>query len=246
MYYIYKIVDPRTNAPFYIGKGKGRRAETHLWDIPDTRNKYKENKIAEIRNCGFEPIIVYLAEDIQDETLAYDIEAELISYYGRKGYEKNGILTNVCIDNRPPNHKGKTYEDIYGVSRAKEQRELRSRLQRERGGYGPKTHSAETKEKIKEKSSGENNGMYGKNHSDEVKRKIGTANRKYVGRNNKKSKKWILTDPIGNIHELYGGELQKFCKQKGLSLATFRKNISDGWPPSTKGKNVGWVIQIGL
>ena len=44
MYYVYQLVDPRNNQPFYIGKGKGRRAKTHLWEIPETRNVYKENK----------------------------------------------------------------------------------------------------------------------------------------------------------------------------------------------------------
>lgn len=246
MYYIYKLVDPRTNIPFYIGKGKGRRAETHLWDIPETRNKYKENKIAEIRRSGTEPTIAYLIENIYDETVAYNIEAELISYYGRKGYEKNGILTNVCADNRPPNHSGKTYEDIYGVERAKEQRDLRSRLQSERGGYGPKSHSAATKEKIKEKSSGKNNGMYGKNHSVDSRQKIGDANRRYVGRDNKKSKIWILTDPNGHVHKLYGCEFREFCKQKGLSFATFRKNVSNRKTSSVRGRNVGWTITNGL
>jgi hypothetical protein len=143
------LVDPRDNQPFYIGKGKGRRAKTHLWPKPETRNVYKENKITIIREEGLEPIINYIIENILDEKLAYDIEKELILKYGRKGYDKDGILTNVCIDARPPNHKGKSYEEIYGNERANIERKKRTDIQLARGGYGPKKHTSETKEKLR-------------------------------------------------------------------------------------------------
>lgn len=149
-FYVYMLVDPRNDKPFYIGKGKGRRAQTHLWKIPETRNVYKENKIAAIRECGLEPRIEYVAENIVDEDLAYEMEISLIKRYGRKGYEHDGILTNICLDSRPPNHKGKTYEEIYGSERAVIERKKRSDLQLARGGYGPKNHTMTTKVKIKE------------------------------------------------------------------------------------------------
>lgn len=148
MFYVYMLVDPRNDTPFYIGKGKGRRAKTHLWEIPETRNAHKENKIASIRAAGLEPKIVYVAENIIDESLAYDMETSLISKYGRKGYEKKGILTNICLDSRPPNHKGKSYEEIYGPERADIERKKRADLQLARGGYGPDEHTDITKKKI--------------------------------------------------------------------------------------------------
>ena len=92
MYYVYELIDPRTNQPFYIGKGKGRRAKTHLWEVPETRNRYKENKIESIRKVGLEPKIHYVVENIQDSDLAYEIESLLIKKYGRKKfshYKKN-------------------------------------------------------------------------------------------------------------------------------------------------------------
>lgn len=157
-YYVYALIDPRNNQPFYIGKGSNTRAQTHLYNMSGVRNQFKENKIAAIRSEGLEPIIEYLVQDIADEDLAYKLETQFIRHYGRKGYEANGILTNICIDSRPPAHKGKSYEEIYGLERAKEQREKRSRLQKERGGYGPKQHSAETKAKFKKLNSGISNG----------------------------------------------------------------------------------------
>lgn len=158
MFYVYELIDPRKNQPFYVGKGKGRRAATHLWEIPETRNVYKENIIASIRADGLEPEIKYVADNIIDESIAYNIEASLIKRYGRKGYDKNGILSNICEDARPPNHKGKTYEEIYGSKeRADEQRKLRSELQKKRGGYGPKKHSVASKALIAATSTGNNN-----------------------------------------------------------------------------------------
>ena len=112
MYYVYQLIDPRNNLPFYIGKGQGNRAQTHLFESAKVQNLYKDNKIRAIRNAGLEPRIEYIAENIIDEQLAYKIEEDIIKHYGRKGYEDFGILTNVCADNRPPNHKGKNYEEL--------------------------------------------------------------------------------------------------------------------------------------
>lgn len=243
MYYIYELIDPRNNKPFYVGKGTGERAKSHLKETPDTRNEYKENKIASIRSAGYEPLIKYVVENIIDENLAYSIEDMLIKKYGRKGYDKNGILTNICEGKAPPNHKGKTYEDIYGISKAKDQRELRSQLQKARGGYGPKKHSKETIAKIKEKSSGVNNGMYGKTHNEETIKKIISNRILPTGKDHHFSKGYELTSPDNKSYILYGGELKLFCKEHNLSFETFRKNLSDNWPPSKRGKNVGWLIK---
>jgi len=243
MYYVYQLVDPRNSQPFYVGKGSRNRAKIHLTNCESDRNPYKENKIAAIRQDGFEPIIEYVAENIIDESLAYDIEASVISRYGRKGYETGGILTNVCPDNRPPNHKGKTYEEIYGPERAKQQRELRSKLQKQRGGYGPKKHSSETRKKFSILNTGERNPMYGKQHRDDSKKKIGDANRKYVGKLNKKSKQYKLTSPEGHETVLWGSEAAKYCQENNLSYSTLKMQIQKGWGIPKKGKTKGWKFE---
>jgi len=244
MYYVYQLVDPRNNQPFYVGKGSGARAQTHLWQKGFTPNPYKENKISAIRNEGLEPCIEIIAENIIDEQLAYDMEAAMIARYGRKGYDKDGILTNKCPDNRPPNHKGKTYDEIYGAERAAQQRRMRSKLQKDRGGYGPKKHSAETRLKFKELNTGTGNPMYGRSHSHKSKQLIGEANKRFVGELNKKSKKYKLTSPIGEEIILFGGDAAKYCKEHDLSFSTLRMQIYAGWGIPKKGKTKGWKFEV--
>ena len=243
MYYVYQLVDPRTNLPFYIGKGQGNRAQTHLYDHSSSKNQYKENKIASIRRSGAEPLIEYIAENIIDENLAYDMESTLIKKHGRKGYDDNGILTNVCIDRRPPNHKGKTYEEIYGADEGRKQRDNRAQLQKERGGYGPNTHTEETKKKISE-SVIKAHANRDCSHSDLTKRLIGEANAKHTGKNNKRSHCYILTSPNGEKFELWGGELNTFCIDNNLSCSTLQKQIQKTQSAIPKhGKTAGWKLE---
>lgn len=244
MYYVYELIDPRHNVPFYVGKGKGRRAKTHLWETPETRNEHKENKIAAIRREGLEPQIRYVVENINDEELAYDIETALIKHYGRKGYDKDGILTNICEDSRPPNHRGKTYEQIYGVERAIIEKEKRLETKRKNNNFGGvKKHKDETIIQIR-KSVINAHSNRDCSHKDETKKKIGKANSKYSGRKNKKSLLKILVSPNGEIYKLYGSELAEFCKENNLSYGTFQKTLLENWPTSKKGKNKGWKIYV--
>lgn len=241
MYYVYQLVDPRTNLPFYIGKGKGNRAKYHLYETARVENKYKDNKIRAIRSAGHEPRIDIVAENIPDESLAYDIEKELIIQWGRKGYEPGGILTNVCEDNRPPSHKGKTYEEIYGA-RAEEQRKKRADLQRAAGGWfkGYK-HTLETKKILSEKTSGKNNPRWGVRVSGTpVADKISKANRgkKHHGRADVRV---LYIEGIDTL--VYSNDLKDFCKKHGYSLGTFYKQLYEGWSVSKRGKNKGLRIR---
>jgi len=242
MYYVYELVDPRDNQPFYVGKGKGRRAETHLWEVPETRNTYKENKIQSIRRSGFEPEIRYVANNIEDNELAYSIESFLIKKYGRKGYDKDGILTNICENAKPPNHKGKTYEEIYGTDRATTEKQKRLETKRKNNNFGGvRFHEQSTKSQIKA-SVIQAHSLRDCSHHESTKEKIGKSNSKYHGRLNKKSKCYQLTSPSGDLYLLYGNELSSFCTENNLSHGTFRKTLLQNWPPSRKGKNLGWTI----
>ena len=56
-YYVYLYIDPRTDRPFYIGKGKGNRAFSHLNSTGDSD---KDRTMSELRDLGLEPRIELL------------------------------------------------------------------------------------------------------------------------------------------------------------------------------------------
>lgn len=72
MFYVYALIDPINNVPFYIGKGKNKRAWEHL----KGRANYNENKlrcIENIRLLGFEPEILIVKQDLTNsEALEYE------------------------------------------------------------------------------------------------------------------------------------------------------------------------------
>jgi hypothetical protein len=114
-YYVYAYIDPRTELPFYIGKGHGNRAYFHLTESKTaTKNIRKWNKIASIRAAGYEPQVTILKDGLT-ENAAYDLERTLIQQWGRKRLDPNGVLTNFCVDARPPGnpkaHLGKIHSE---------------------------------------------------------------------------------------------------------------------------------------
>lgn len=108
MYYIYALLDPRNNLPFYIGKGKNGRKNDHL-SRKLHANKYKQHVIEQIRNDGIEPIISVLFENILDEDYAYELETLEIAKYGRR-IDGSGILTNLTAGGRGTKRTIRTVE----------------------------------------------------------------------------------------------------------------------------------------
>jgi hypothetical protein len=84
-YYVYVYRDPRNNEVFYVGKGKGNRAFTHLQDESERR---KAIRIGEIRRAGKEPVIEVLTHGLDSEVTALKVEAAIIDLLGPK------VLTN--------------------------------------------------------------------------------------------------------------------------------------------------------
>jgi len=78
-YYVYVYLDPRSNIPFYIGKGKNGRALDHLSEHGESD---KHKTIAEIKNAGLEPSIEILIHDLKDEKTAFAIETAIIDLIG--------------------------------------------------------------------------------------------------------------------------------------------------------------------
>jgi len=94
IYYVYALINPATNQPFYIGKGKEKRAWSHLTQGWDKFNPRKSLEIKQIRKDKLEPTVNIIKENMAEQD-ALNYEKELIKQYGRQGYETNGILTNI-------------------------------------------------------------------------------------------------------------------------------------------------------
>lgn len=73
-YYVYLYLDPTSGELFYVGKGTGNRAFSHLEDDSESE---KCERIRAIRNSGREPRIELLAHGL-DEKAAYQLEASAI------------------------------------------------------------------------------------------------------------------------------------------------------------------------
>jgi hypothetical protein len=162
MYYVYALIDPIDNQPFYIGKGKksNNRHKDHLTERRGKENKLRWKKICNLRKLNLEPIIQILIDNIEDETDAYNKETQLIKQYG-KLIDKTGILTNIIDDGRPPSWKGR-------VKTAEHRRKLSE-------AHLGKKLSKETIQKIldsKIKNGTLKSGMEGKTHSESTKQKI--------------------------------------------------------------------------
>lgn len=80
-YYVYLYIDPETDIPFYVGKGKGDRVYAHLKDDTDCE---KTRYIRQLRKRGLSPKIEILIHGLEDEETAYRVEMAAIELLGIK------------------------------------------------------------------------------------------------------------------------------------------------------------------
>jgi hypothetical protein len=87
-WYVYELVDPRTDKAFYIGKGTGKRLEAHEKEAFGQVCSKKTSRIKEIWASGAE-VQKRINAVFWDEQSAYDHETDMIAMVGLKN------LTNV-------------------------------------------------------------------------------------------------------------------------------------------------------
>ena len=96
MFYVYTLTDPRTNAVFYVGKGKGRRAWRHEVAERNGRelNALKAEILGQIRRAELRPIVTIVRDGLSERE-AFQLERAMIA-------DRRFELTNIAHGSRSP------------------------------------------------------------------------------------------------------------------------------------------------
>lgn len=211
-HYVYVLRDPRYDGrPFYVGKGKGNRAQSHFLpsDSKYSPNRLKSAVILKIREAGLEPILDMLAKDMTDED-AISMERSLIKAYGRRDLGL-GLLTNMTdggegVANRAYNSETarKITVALTGKPLSLEHRAAlrRGAIQRVRNPC-----SEATKQKIRSKA-------LGRKHSAEARLKMSQSQTKRTRKSlSVETKRKIGLAHAGRKRECLGGKKWRYVDQ---------------------------------
>ncbi len=229
-YYVYAYLDPRReeyttedghrldHQPFYIGKGKGRRAWCHLDPNHRTNNSLKKGKIQRIVDAGFVPKIVFL-ESNMDEEAAMVLEKEWIERIGTKWCIpelKRGPLCNMTSGG-----------DGYTIC---DELRKRSGLPGEKNPMYGKTHSDEVKRRLSENSKK-------LKHSDSTKERMRAV--RGPGGSDFRGHKWTVVYPDGSTADI--DHLKAFCEKEKLPYHSLYGSFIRKKPISS-GSNKGFQL----
>lgn len=214
LFYTYVYLDPRCKGnfiykdldyifefePFYVGKGSNNRIDYHVSNKylnSRNRNIYLKNKILKMKKLGIEPIRIKFKDHLNEEW-AFWWEIRLIELIGRKNLQKGPLLNltdggegtsgNILSD-ETKTKIGKSGENNYFFNRRL--------FGKDNLMYG-KSHSEQTKEKIRQKA------LERYRNDPEFRLKTGKHN----------LKTFILIDPQNNKYIV--DNLPEFCAKHNL------------------------------
>jgi hypothetical protein len=85
-WYVYRLIDPRNGDTFYVGKGRGDRIFQHAKGALSATNEedaadLKSQRIKDVNAAGLDVAHVIHRHHIENQSLAFQIEAALIDAY---------------------------------------------------------------------------------------------------------------------------------------------------------------------
>ena len=236
MYYVYCYKHPLTLDPFYIGKGSKDRSTFHLRLISANlhKNRYFSNVVKQLKTQNLEPIIEIIKDNLSEQE-AYDLEFQLIEKFGRRLYDKDGILCNLSKGGIGPlgyKHSTETKNKLK-IIKQNISSETKKKMSDSHKG---KIQSPELIEKRAAKMRGttrDSSNMH-QPKSDLHKAAISKAQ---SGENCPRAKTWIVISPNGE--KIIVKSLKTFCEKNSLSVSALQSSAHTGIPVS-KGKSIGW------
>lgn len=119
-YYVYALINPIDNKPFYIGKGIGNRVFNHLHcAIKDDNSSLKLNTIREIIDKGFQVNHIIIRHGLTEKE-SFEVEASLIDFGNKFGFE----FSNLVLGHHSSNQGLMTTDEIIRIHNAKPLNEL--------------------------------------------------------------------------------------------------------------------------
>lgn len=225
MYYIYEHWRPDRDEPFYVGKGRGGRA-----NLMARRNPHHTAIQKKLYRLGMAVEVRIIASNLTEEE-AYQIEIERIAMWQAAGID----LANKTIGGEgvpglvfSKEHREKIGDTWRGKKRPPMSEEQKKKLSIAKTGkpnfaLRGKKHSEETKRKISLARIGKPGWAKGVRKSEETKRKISASLSKSIlgeknpfwGKKHTEETKQKLSEGVsGERHHFYGKSHSEETKQK--------------------------------
>lgn len=201
----------------------------------------------------------YLGKTVKDPLNYYGSGLHWIRHLKCHGKDVSTIWCQLYTDKETLVSTALSLSELHNIVESKEWANLKPENGLDGNVTGSK-HSAKTIEKLKNRiflpirserisnavaargsHNGRNNPNYGNKRTAES---IALQKRNQpssAGAKNGRAISWVITSPTGEKYSIFG-EMKQFCRDHNLS-ASGMQVIADTGIPSTKGKNVGWMIQ---